>query len=751
MKKVLKIFLILGSIFLVILLALAFFVAITIVQTTDTVSLDIAKLNSYNSQIKIFDNNDDELVTTSISGTKTINLEELPDFVPEAFISIEDKKFYTHNGINLKRIVKAGINNILSGYAKEGASTITQQLIKNTHLSSEKTFTRKIQEAYLSTQLEQKYEKDEILETYLNVIYFGNGAYGIESAAQNYFGHSAKELTLPESATLAGLIKSPKTYSPRFNPENSLTRRNLVLKNMQYDGYITNDEYNDAISAPLNVIESKDSQDTFNKIVLEEAMKILNLSERDVSTMGFKIHTYINIDLQNEIAQNLKALDNIENAIVIIDNSNNSVITYIGNAEQKRQVGSTIKPLLCYAPAFENGTLSPITPILDEEINYNGYSPKNANNKYLGWVSARTALSKSLNVPAVKVLEYNGVDKSLAIAKKFGLNFDSEDNHLAIALGATKYGESLQTMTNAYSVFAKSGNFGKLNFIKRIETGAGSTIYEAAPNTQRIIGDDTAFLINDILKDTVTNGTAKRLSGLNIPLSAKTGTVGVSVDNTNTDAWCISYSPQFTVGAWYGNTTNSAQNNLSSTQNGGTIASDACKTSWEKLKRHFSINKDFTPPKSVEKFNIDALALENKKIELANESTPEMFVLSDWFAKKYAPTTYSQIFDNITAPTLQMTVKDDEITLLWEGLSYQNYDLYQISNGKTTVLSTFEGKNDTMKFSLPKPTQNADFYVVATMKNDKTKEKSSNIEKFYITKTITPSPTKKIIKSWFLK
>lgn len=750
MSKIVKIFLILGSIFFVIMLVIALFITIVIVQTGDTVSLNIAKLNSYNSQIKIYDNNNEELVTTSVSGTKTINLEELPEYVPQAFISIEDKQFYSHKGINIGRIVKAGINNVLSGYAKEGASTITQQLIKNTHLNSEKTLTRKIQEAYLATQLEQKYEKDEILETYLNVIYFGNGSYGIESASQNYFGHSAKDLTLQESAILAGLIKSPKTYSPILNPENSKARRNLVLKNMLEDKVISQDEYNHAITQPLGVGDNSSTQDTFNKLILEEAMQILNLSEQDVSTMGFKIYTYINKNLQNEIEQKIKSFDNIKNAVIIIDNSNNSVITYIGNAEQKRQVGSTIKPILCYAPAFEMGKLSPITPILDEAIDYNGYSPKNANGKYLGWISARTALSKSLNVPAVKVLEYNGIEKSINIAQKFGLHFDSEDKHLAIALGATKYGENLQTMANAYSVFAKNGSYGKLNFIKKIETGAGTTIYEAKPTSHSIIGEDTSFLINDILKDTITTGTAKRLSGLNIPLCAKTGTVGITSNNTNTDAWCISYNPQFTIGAWYGNTTNSPQNNLSSTQNGGSIASDCCKTSWECLKKFSSITKEFTVPDNVEKCKIDAISLNNQKIELASETTPDMYVVSDWFSKRYAPTNYSKTFESITTPILEMITSDEKIIFAWEGVEYQNYDLYQKSNNKTTKIANLEGKNDTFKYSLTKPTQNTEFYLVSKYKNNENITKTSNIEKYYISEKVEQSPTKKIFKSWFL-
>lgn len=735
MKKVAKIFIILLSICFLLILAIFTYVAIIISQAGDTISLDLAKLNSYNSHVKIYDHSENELVTTSLKGTETINIEELPDYVPQAFISIEDKKFYSHKGINLGRIVKAGFNNLINGYAKEGASTITQQLIKNTHLNSEKTLSRKIQEAYLATQLEQKYDKNEILETYLNVIYFGNSAYGIESAAQNYFGHSAKELTLEESATLAGLIKSPKTYSPILNPENSLKRRNLVLKNMYDDQIITEEEYNNSVSSPIKTIKRNNNNDIFNKLLLEEAMDILDLSERDISTMGYKIYTYINKDLQNIIQSKLTSFDNIENAVVVIDNSNNSVIAYIGNAEQKRQVGSTIKPILCYAPAFEFGTLSPITPICDEEINFSGYNPKNANGKYLGWISAREALAKSLNIPAVKTLEYTGLNRSINTAKNFGISFDSDDNHLALALGATKYGENLQNMTNAYATFAKKGKFSKLNLIKRIETSSGNVVYQAKNELTQAVQEDTAFLINDILKDTIKNGTAKRLGTLDIPLCAKTGTVGVNSNNTNTDAWCIAYSPQYTVGTWYGNTTNDIKNNLLSTQNGGTVATDCNKIVWAELKKRYNLNKDFEAPKSVRQCKIDALSLNNQKIELANEKTPEMYIVSDWFSSRFAPTKVSDNFENLTAPVLKMQV-NNEISLSWEGLEYQNYELYKFVDDNEELIKVFEGKNDTFTYKLPIPTENTDFYVLTKYKNQIEKSLSSNIEKFYVKNNI---------------
>jgi len=253
MKKIAKCLLFLLFLIIFMILGIFIFIIITIQSVLNPDIIDLKNLNLYNNQYEVFDNQNRLISTNSKSGQTTIDIADLPNFVPQAFVSIEDKSFYEHSGLNFRRIVKAGINNLFSGYAKEGASTITQQLIKNIYLNNEKTLTRKIQEAYLALKLEQEYSKEEILNTYLNVIYFGNGAFGIENASQTYFGKSAKELEIHEVATLAGIIKSPKTYSPTQNPQNCLSRRNLVLKNMLDDKVISEESYQKAIKFDLGV------------------------------------------------------------------------------------------------------------------------------------------------------------------------------------------------------------------------------------------------------------------------------------------------------------------------------------------------------------------------------------------------------------------------------------------------------------------------------------------------------------------
>ncbi len=749
MKKIATISIVFVCIILFLIICILLYVGIVISQTEGGTNLNIAKLNNYQAQVKIYDKNEKEFITTSTKGNNVISLQDLPKYTPQCFISIEDKKFYEHNGLNVGRIMKACIKNIFSGYAKEGASTITQQLIKNTHLNSEKTLSRKIQEAYLAIKLEQEYNKQEILETYLNVIYFGNGSYGIENATQNYFGHSAKDLTLAESATLAGLIKSPKKYSPIFNKENCISRRNLVLKNMLDDNKISPTEYETARSEPLNALNQVNSMEIFNKVVLDEAMKILNLNETDVSTKGYKIYTYIDKNLQNELKKNIENGD-IENAIIAIDNKTNGVVAYWGNCEQNRQIGSTIKPILCYAPAFEMNKLSPITPINDEKTDFNGYIPKNANGTFCGWISTREALAKSLNIPAIKTLEYNSIPKSIEYAKKFGLHFTEKDNHLAIALGATQFGENLQTIANAYATFAKNGKFSDLNFIKKIVDSNGKILYQTKNVFKQIIGEDTAYLINDILKDSITYGTARKLSNLTIPLSAKTGTVGTK-DGSNSDAWCISYNPQFTVGVWYGNTKD-AQNNLTSSQNGGTIASELNKNVWQEIIKRYQVNEDFIQPDSVEKLQLDSISLSSQKIEQASPETPEKYTVCDIFAKRYAPTVISKNFSQITVPVLSLSNNNSLLTLNWEGLDYLNYSLIKEENGETEILHEFEGKNERFTFEIPIPAENCSFYLQTSYKTNKNDQvATSNSVKFRPNPKPTNdvSLTKKIAQKWY--
>lgn len=681
-------------------------------------------LKNFQNQLMFFDNDEKSLESTSYEGKTVAKLEELPNYLKYAFISIEDKKFYEHNGINLKRILKSIFDNITSGYAKSGASTISQQLIKNIHLSSQKTLERKIQEAYLTKKLEKNYSKDEILETYLNVIYFGNNTYGIENASKKYFDTNAKDLSLNEAATLAGIIKSPSLYSPIENPQNCLERRNLVLSEMQKDGYISYDEllFESQKDLGLKLQQSVLNNTPYFKNCLKEAEDILNLNEAEIATSNYKIYTYLDSQSQQNIINNLKSTTNQLSSfndfcVITLDNQTCGVSVYISNTTKSilRQPGSLIKPILCYAPAFEEGILSPLTPINDEKIEYNNWQPKNVDGTYEGYISCREALYKSKNIPAIKTLSYVGIQKAKQYAQKMGIIFDESDNHLALALGAMRYGTDIKTLASCYACFANNGKYEKAHFIKKITDKNGNIVYELKHTKTQVFSEETCFLINDILKDCAEFGTAKKLKSLNLTLSAKTGTVGD--DNGNSDSWCISYNQKMTICSWVGNLTNKKENNLNNRQNGGTIAATVSIKAWENYK---TLNNWFNAPSNIEKVNIDKIDYDEKHIlNLASINTPQEFILTDYFNKKFIPKTFANNFDNLIAPILTLKKEDNSLTFLFEQKNIFKYDLY--CNNVLIV----ENVNTNYKINFP--TENSCFYILMINKYNLNNKKSNEV------------------------
>lgn len=750
MQKVTKIFFLVFLIFFCIIIATGIYIIVTISKIDNLEALNLDGMNLLNTQIQIYDNEENQILTASATGQQTTNLAELPNYVGDAFVSIEDKTFYSHNGLNYVRIAKAGVKNMLSGYAKEGASTITQQLIKNIYLTNEKTLSRKVQEAYLAIKLEQKYPKEKILETYLNVIYFGNGAFGIENAARSFFDKPARELTLAESATLAGIIKSPKTYSPTQNKEKCLERRNLVLKNMLEDKKIDEAEYASALAEPINVSENDFNADILKEI-FDEATQKLNLSERDISSAGYKIYTTLDSRLlKNVIA--LKSADK-ENIVMVIDNKTGAIIAGFGNMSIRRHPASTIKPFICYAPGFERGILSPATPLDDSITNFNGYMPKNANGKYIGWTDVRNSLSKSLNIPAVKALEYVGLDNAVNDANKLDFGLSSDDKNLALALGATKSGISIKTVANAYATLARLGSKTELSMISHITDSFGNELYRHSPTAVKVLSPESAYLINDILKDSVTNGTARKLQQLELPaMRAKTGTAGTK-DAKNTDAWCISYTPEFTVLSWYGNSQGDHSLDLEKSENGGTISASQNVKIWQELKKFYEVKADFARPKGVVEVAIDTLSLEKQKLELAGENTPECYQKLELFNERFVPKTVSLNFDKIEPPTLELQKSEDKLNLSWQGNKLYRYTLFCESAAGVNKLKIIDGTDSEMIETLKLPTTTIAYWVEVEYRLNSGKSSVSNKVKYYCAPTLESSPasaknTKSDFFSW---
>ena len=478
LKKIIKI----SILFLIICIVLGLLVFgyyyIKISNKYGALVFDKDKLISATSYAEILDNNDNVISNASIDGRKTISIDQIPQHTLDAFIAIEDQNFYKHNGINYKRILKSLIVNIKSGYAKEGASTISQQLIKNTHLDNEKTFERKLKEFFLTKKLEKSFTKDEILETYLNVIYFGNSCFGIENASNFYFDKSTSDLDIAESAMLAGIIKSPKLYSPILNPQNCIKRRNLVLNQMQKCNFITKEQEENEVEKEI-LLSNNTLNNSIERTTLSYSAQKLNLDEKELINSNLKIKTYINKQIQSFIDNiNLDIFrydDNMPEYAIIVENNTNGGIEAIRTSpsvnieDMHREPASCLKPFLVYAPNFEDGKINLLTKIDDSPIDINGFKPKNAGNKYKGKISIKEAISNSSNVCATKLLSYYGINKAKKFAEKFGFEFSKQDNHLALALGSLYNGCNLLTLTNAYATIANAGAIPNVSFIDSIK------------------------------------------------------------------------------------------------------------------------------------------------------------------------------------------------------------------------------------------------------------------------------------------
>lgn len=606
-------------------------------------------------------------------------------------------------------------NNVKKGGFYEGASTISQQLIKNTHLSSEKTIKRKLLEMALTKKLEKEFSKKDILETYLNVIYFGEGAYGLAEASKVYFSKQPQDLNLQETALLAGIIKSPAKYSPIYEPDNALKRRNLVLKLMLENSKITPSQFEEAINSDieLNLNETKNNfQSLYAKATLLEASQILNLSEKDVASSGVKIYTFLNQEAQENlqnIMQNTEnyhknSFGNINDSLgIVIDNENYGIIAFAGKSQYnltnfKRQPGSVIKPMLVYAPALEKGVISPLTQILDEPINYNGYSPNNVGKTFHGYVSVTQAISQSLNIPAVKVLDYIRIDYAKNYAKNLGINFDKEDTGLAIALGGLTVGNTLKEITNAYVPFSNGGYYKPASFIKKIESLDGKVLYEHTNFAKQVVNEDVAYLMTNMLIDGVKNGTSKKLSSLPYEVAGKTGTIALKNTNYNTDAYSIAYTTKHTMGVWIGNYSNNEEYVMESVNNGGTYATGIIQKFFPKLYSNEKPN-NFNKPENVIELDIDAKALsEEHVIKLADENCPERYRIKGLFSKRYIPKEYSDTFSNLNLENFNVEYANHSAKISFEAKDYFKYEVIKKHKFKEDVIRVVDNFSGAYEF-----------------------------------------------------
>lgn len=676
---------------MIVVVGILMFLLVTYFQSLSVV-FDKNKFISEN-RLLFYDNDGEKIVNTSSINNNYISIDRLPDNLINALISVEDKSFYQHNGINYKRVFAALISNIKAGHFKQGGSTISQQLIKNTHLSNEKSLKRKITELRLTKKLEKEFSKNEILEIYLNTIYFGNNSYGIFNASQNYFGKSPEDLSLEECATLIALIKAPSKYNPVKNLELCKTRRDLVLQIMKNDNKITETEFLNSTQKSIDLSNNaiKNDYSSYLSEVLNELCGILQITENEAFVKNYKIHTYFDPATQDMIVESMKNVDykskNIYcGACVLIDNYSNGVNCLYSStplliSDMKRQMGSTIKPLLVYSPAIEKGIVNSFSKINDIQTDFDGYSPKNYDGLFKGRISVKQALIESRNIPAVKLYQWAGTDFCKNFINKLNINVKDE-NQLALALGGMKEGVSLLDIVNAYTVYPNLGEFKDYSFIKAIVDEHGKVIYNNKKTSTKVMSDSTAFLTTDMLRSCSQTGTGKILNTLQFDVACKTGTVGIKTGNS--DAYMVAYTQDKSLGFWLGSENNIKLMDRSVT--GGSSCGKIAKSVLSQMEK----SCNFTVPNSVDLFKLDNISLGNDRIELANEIFPAKYISSIYLKKSNLNIPVSTRFLIPEVENLKITINDNYADISFQAEEYYKYFIFKKSFFNSKVISVIE-------------------------------------------------------------
>ncbi len=527
---------------------------------------------------QVFDSHG-RLITTlhSDQNRLPIDINKVPQNLQNAFIAAEDNRFYEHIGIDPIGIFRAIFANLTNRGIAQGGSTITQQLAKNAFLSQEQTLKRKIQEAMLALEIEHKYSKKEILEMYMNQIYFGQGAYGIQTAAKTYFNKDVNELTLTQCAILAGLPKSPNYYSPFNNLNEAKKRKNVVLDQMVKYGYVSAAEAEDAKNQDLGLSKSHQSKEadeyaSFIDYVSQQVAK--KYGDDALYKEGLKIYTTMDVDKQHAAVRAMRNLPNNytdENgltqpqaAIVSIDPKTGHILAMVGGRGQDsfnrasmavRQPGSAFKPFV-YLTALQHD-MTPDTTMDDQPVTYGGWSPKNAGGSYSGTMTLSDALAHSVNTIAVQLADKVGTKNIIANAKKMGITtLDAKDDNLAMALGGLTKGVTPLEMASAYGTFANKGVHVKPTAIVKILDRNGNVLEDASTlekeeTKTRVMSEREAYEMTTMLEGVIDHGTG-RGAAIGRPAAGKTGTT-----DDNKDAWFVGYTPDIVTAVWIGDDTGS--------------------------------------------------------------------------------------------------------------------------------------------------------------------------------------------------
>jgi penicillin-binding protein 1A len=519
---------------------------------------------------------------------RVVSMEMMPELLPKAFVAAEDARFYEHPGVDVWSIFRALFHNLRAGTKAQGGSTITQQVTRSLLLSRKKVYSRKIKEAILAYRIDSVLSKDEILYIYLNQIYLGEGAHGVAAAARTYFNKNVKSLSLGQMALLAGMPQAPSRYSPFKAMAVAKKRQAYVLNRMAEEGYISAESAREAFMDPLALNTTRDVSFGGEYYVQQVSNYVSSkYGPETLATGGLTIYTSLDPAIQHNavtaiqrglviLAGTQKKEKNPQAAMVVMETGTGKVRAVVGGGDftasqfdravqARRQPGSAFKPIV-YAAALEKG-FTPDSVFMDEPISLAGagrgktWEPKNFDNRYHGPTALKTGLIHSRNIVAIKLLQEVGINRVISLARNLGISSELKPD-LTLALGSS--GISLLEMTGAYSAFANGGSYTPPVFIEKIIDRHGNTLEENSSRKVRVMSENTADQMDQMLQEVIRQGTGRQAQGLKVTAAGKTGTT----DN-NMDAWFIGYTPDFVTGVWVGNDKNIS---LGKDASGGQVA-----------------------------------------------------------------------------------------------------------------------------------------------------------------------------------
>lgn len=692
-----------GIIFVIAFIGLACLFSYYAITTPEVTQKDLEG----SIETKIYDRHNQLIAEMGGENREIVKAKDVPDMMKAAIISIEDQRFYSHWGVDPVRIVGAALSNLRNRSVSQGGSTITQQLIKLSKFStndSDKTLKRKVQEAILSLKIEREYNKAQILTLYLNKVYLANNVYGVKTAADYYYNKQLKDLSLAQTAMIAGMPQAPNNYDPYQHPEAATKRRNLVLQQMVKMNYISPADYEKASKEPIKeglVSQHEHEQDrkdlindSFIQVLIDEVKENTGL---DVYKDGLVIKTTMDADAQ-EYLYNLVNSNQfinysspaLQNAITVLDTHTGGIKAILGGRHQKvllgynratqleRSVGSTIKPLTSYGPAIEYLNYSTGHTVVDAPYKYSSGIPINNWDKgYMGPLSMRDALAQSRNIPALKVFQDVGTDNIEAFLKKLDIKLKNEGANGLVEANAITGEISPLKLAAAYRAFANKGNFQKPYTVTEIITRDGQRI-RPQHQDRPVLKSYTAYMITDMLKDVFRKGTASNINQGNIPQAGKTGTTNYSDDQARRlgilgtpnvpDSWFVGYTTRDVISVWTGYDDPFAKGHSLDYAD-----QEISKSIYKHLMNYLtqdSIPDDWKKPHSVVE---ETIAYGSEPLQLAGPYTPSNLIRKELFVRGHLPKAYSYLEppeDPFNAPT-DLTASYDpdtkKVTISWGG------------------------------------------------------------------------------------